>query len=83
MTRRIQDRPCRQLSVAMDDALFELIDLAYHADDAFSSRADVARALMWAGAAIMLGIAADDQADTDTDDAALIPLKDAIPAGRS
>lgn len=80
MTRPIQNRPCRQLSIAMDDALFELIDSVYLADDTFSSRADVARALMWTGAAVMLGIA-DDQHDADAD--ALVPLRDVIPSGRA
>lgn len=61
MTKPLGDKPGRPLTVTMDDDLFDLIDTLFKADSEFSSRADVARALLWAGAAVLFGQIPDDQ----------------------
>lgn len=73
MTRPLQNTPCRQISLSIDDDLLALLDGIRRADPALPSRSEVARTLMWAGAAILMA------AETDPlDEGALTPLKDVV-----
>lgn len=76
MTRRLQSAPCRQISLAIDDELLALLDDIRRADPAMPSRSEVARTLMWSGAAVLLAAAADP-----LDEGATVPLRDVVPAG--
>lgn len=57
MTRPLGDKPARKIGVQIpvDDELFEILDRTWKDHpDLFSSRADAARALMWAGMQVLL-----------------------------
>ena len=54
MTRPLQAAPCRQISLAIDDDLLDLLDRFRREDPELPSRSAVARSLMWSAIDLIL-----------------------------